>query len=443
MDNLIHPTNDQISGTWVSARPSEQTKPRQSIPSSLTDKIDGLSKENKYKEFTKIKAKITKLKMSEYVLKKICYIFKNIFPLGKIRKTLANLQQKRQFYQQYESRLLKDLFVKLKINDISVGKEIGKGFFKTACLIKDEQGKIQSVFNNSKKENPTCISEKRLNERMYVMARRTEDIVPTIAGHRDKQEFLKSEIEPVKVIRERLSKIDPKKKENIVLPRVFTYRGDTVLVSEYWNKGGLDKYEPSSPQAALKASIDVATGITVLHEKDIIHRDIAARNILKKVETIDGEEQKMHALTDFGRTKFLTKDQNEIKCKDEKNPIRWMAPEEMSGISSKKTDVYAFGMTMLELHLGRKEWDECIRREETMDYAIGIMDSVIHKESGIPKFLYDKLEKSTKFQDLNKELKKIIFDCLKWNPMERLEMHEIKSELELHSQFPHSLHIEA
>ncbi len=342
-----------------------------------------------------------------------------------------------------------------KIGKETTVKEIlGEGSFKTGYLIeineKDEKGKkiksaIKSAFNNIKKENPT-------DKPSYVMAvqkwvRSTQKmstpqdfgVIPGQDKKLTKQGFFKSEIEPVITIREKLRYMDPKDKQNLAVPRAFECYGEIVLVSEFWNGKDLRNYEPSSPQAALKASIDVATGITVLHEKNIIHRDIAARNILRKVETIDGEKQETHGLTDFGRTKFLGGNEK-IPFDDTGSPIRYMAPEEIRDFeASKKTDVYAFGMTMLELHLGRTEWKERIGIGDTQ-YAINIRDSAEHKESGIPDFLYKKLcvdpssDEPTKFQKLDGPLKDIIFTCLQKDPNDRPEMREIKEMLEEYSK---------
>ena len=77
-----------------------------------------------------------------------------------------------------------------------------------------------------------------------------------------------------------------------------------------------------------------ACGIGYMHEKKLLHRDIAARNCL-----YGGGQVK---IADFGLSREGIVYQMEMT---KKVPIRWLAPETLkTGIYSPKTDVFAFGI---------------------------------------------------------------------------------------------------
>lgn len=104
----------------------------------------------------------------------------------------------------------------------------------------------------------------------------------------------------------------------------------------------------------IKVAIGVAEGLHYLHSdchRRIIHRDITASNILL---TEDFEPQ----ISDFGLAKWLPENWVNHVVSPIEGTFGYMAPEYfMHGIIDEKTDVFAFGVLLLELITGRRAVD--------------------------------------------------------------------------------------
>ncbi|KAJ7973397.1 Kinase family protein [Quillaja saponaria] len=103
-----------------------------------------------------------------------------------------------------------------------------------------------------------------------------------------------------------------------------------------------------------KISLGTADGLLYLHEschRRIIHRDIKADNILL---TEDCEPQ----ICDFGLAKWLPEQWTHHNVSKFEGTFGYFAPEYfMHGIVDEKTDVYSFGVLLLELISGRPAVD--------------------------------------------------------------------------------------
>lgn len=139
----------------------------------------------------------------------------------------------------------------------------------------------------------------------------------------------------------------------------YCVEGGMHLVLEYSHLGSLASLLHGSKgklnwSVRYKIALGIAEGLLYLHfgcQRRIIHRDIKAANILL---TNDFEPQ----ICDFGLAKWLPdKWTHHIVLKFE-GTFGYLAPEfMMHGIVDEKTDVFAFGVLLLELITGRRALD--------------------------------------------------------------------------------------
>ncbi|XP_073294859.1 serine/threonine-protein kinase STY46-like isoform X3 [Primulina huaijiensis] len=96
--------------------------------------------------------------------------------------------------------------------------------------------------------------------------------------------------------------------------------------------------------ALLKVAIEVSTGMTYLHQNNIIHRDLKAANLLM-------DENEAVKIADFGIARV--QHQSGIMTA-ETGTYRWMAPEVIEHKPySHKADVFSFGVVLWELLTGK------------------------------------------------------------------------------------------
>lgn len=134
---------------------------------------------------------------------------------------------------------------------------------------------------------------------------------------------------------------------------------DLYLVMEFVENGSvLEWFKFKGKNTLLKDKIDIlisaAKGLVYIHSLNLIHGDIAARNIL-----IDSTGKAK--ITDFGYASWAIKNNYKIDLKQEKNekagikddiklPVLWSSPEVLlKSEFSKSSDVWSFGITCYEI----------------------------------------------------------------------------------------------
>ncbi|XP_027923818.1 receptor-like cytosolic serine/threonine-protein kinase RBK2 [Vigna unguiculata] len=139
----------------------------------------------------------------------------------------------------------------------------------------------------------------------------------------------------------------------------YGVEGGMHLVLELSEKGCLASVLNGSKEklpwsVRQKIALGTAKGILYLHEgcqRRIIHRDIKASNILL---TEDFEPQ----ICDFGLAKWLPENWTHHSVSKIEGTFGYLAPEYLlHGIVDEKTDVFAFGVVLLELVTGRRALD--------------------------------------------------------------------------------------
>jgi len=125
------------------------------------------------------------------------------------------------------------------------------------------------------------------------------------------------------------------------------------LISPWVSYGSVFPYLEQHPKAdRLELLVGVAHGVSYLHERGIVHGDLRAGNIL----VLDSG---VPCLSDFGLSRSL-KVEDMSTTSELAGCLRWMSPELLVDhvIASSSSDVWAFGMTVLEIMSGNRPYHE-------------------------------------------------------------------------------------
>ncbi|KAK5775657.1 receptor-like cytosolic serine/threonine-protein kinase RBK1 [Gossypium arboreum] len=129
-----------------------------------------------------------------------------------------------------------------------------------------------------------------------------------------------------------------------------------------------------------KVATGIAEGLKYLHHdcpRRIIHRDITASNILLT------EDYEAH-ISDFGLAKWLPENWHQHVVHPIEGTFGYLAPEYfMHGIVDEKTDVFAFGVLLLEILTGRRAVD--LSRQSLMIWGKPLLESNQVKELVDPR----------------------------------------------------------
>eukprot|EP00035_Acanthoeca_spectabilis_P025000 m.456359 g.456359 ORF g.456359 m.456359 type:complete len:648 (-) comp21045_c0_seq1:130-2073(-) len=117
-------------------------------------------------------------------------------------------------------------------------------------------------------------------------------------------------------------------------------------IKDYIHKRGYSHTNPLPWPTLLAFVSDTCSGMRYLAERNVIHRDIAARNMLLHIET---RAKFVCKVADFGLSKVVAQ-QRFLDSDALPIPTRWTAPEALlGGLWSEKSDVWSWGVMVWEL----------------------------------------------------------------------------------------------
>nr|XP_043629871.1 probable serine/threonine-protein kinase PBL9 [Erigeron canadensis] len=209
------------------------------------------------------------------------------------------------------------------------------------------------------------------------------------------------------------------------------HRNEKILVYEYMSNGTLEDHlyklgNPLSWLQRLKICIGAGRGLHYLHtgtgiESGVIHRDIKSSNILL-------HESWTAKIADFGLSKIGPTNQPKTYVNTLiKGTFGYLDPDYYAtGKLTRKSDVYAFGVVMLELLCRRRALDRSLD-EEQMNLARWVLESI--KERNL-KHIVDYDIRGEIAPKCLKEFVQIAERCLHTNTKQRLTMAQVLFSLE-------------
>ncbi|ELP92884.1 protein serine/threonine kinase, putative [Entamoeba invadens IP1] len=190
------------------------------------------------------------------------------------------------------------------------------------------------------------------------------------------------------------------------------------IVTEFAQYGSLSdlikvkKGEDIEMKMRIKLMLDTARGILYLHNNGVLHRDIKPDNTL--VVSLSFNDKVNAKLTDFGTSRNINSLCNTLMYTKSIGTPKYMAPE-ITNVEkyTLAADVYSLAVTMLECFSWTDPFDE-----KMFLYSWDITNLISKGQR--PKINIE-----------NGEIKKLIEDCWKQQPNERILMNEVVQRLQI------------
>ncbi|XP_034926704.1 leucine-rich repeat receptor protein kinase HPCA1 isoform X2 [Populus alba] len=206
-------------------------------------------------------------------------------------------------------------------------------------------------------------------------------------------------------------------------------RGEQMLIYEFVRNGSLrDSLSGSSGiwldwRRRLKVALGAARGLAYLHElvnPRIIHRDVKSANILLD-ECLNAK------VADFGLSKPMDNSELILASTQVKGTMGYIDPEyQKTLLLTEKSDVYGFGVVLLELVSGRKPL-------ERGKYLVAEVSSSLDRKKDLYN-LHELLDPSIRLDTMPKGLDKMVdlaMKCVQEKGRDRPTMGEVVKEIEI------------
>ncbi|GKE00082.1 G-type lectin S-receptor-like serine/threonine-protein kinase SD2-5, partial [Tanacetum coccineum] len=218
---------------------------------------------------------------------------------------------------------------------------------------------------------------------------------------------------------------------NLVRLRGFcASKSQRLLVYEFMSKGSLDQWIYHGDREHVlewhcrkKIILEIAKGLAYLHEEcrhKIIHLDIKPQNIL-----LDNDFNAK--VSDFGLSKLIDRNQSQVMTTMRGTP-GYLAPEWLGSIITEKVDVYSFGIVLLEILCGRKNFDRS--QPEEKSHLLTVFQSCW--EQGTLLDMVDRYSEEMQAQGIEVvEMMKLASWCLQTDFTRRPSMSTVENVLEV------------
>lgn len=204
---------------------------------------------------------------------------------------------------------------------------------------------------------------------------------------------------------------------------------ERLFVFEYMSNGNLRECldakngkEPLSWATRVHVALGAARGLEYLHEAAaprILHRDVKSTNILL-------DDNYKPKITDLGMAKYLMAD-DRPSCSS--SPARmlgtfgYFAPEyAIVGKASLKSDVFSFGVVILELITGRQPIQKSAKGDESL---VIWATARLHDSKLVVTEIPDPFLKGSFPEEEMQIMAHLARECLQWDPDSRPSMTEI------------------
>ncbi|KAK9073639.1 hypothetical protein SSX86_006233 [Deinandra increscens subsp. villosa] len=202
-----------------------------------------------------------------------------------------------------------------------------------------------------------------------------------------------------------------------------------LLVYEYMQKGSLENHlfkkgvEPLTWSTRVKIATGAAQGLAFLHttEKTVIYRDFKSANIL-----LDGDFNAK--LSDFGLAKLGPANGESHVSTGVVGTYGYAAPEYIAtGHLYVKSDVYGFGVVLLEMITGLRVHDT--NRPGSQHNLVEWTRSMLPDKRKLRKIIDPRLENDYPSKGVTKAAE-LILSCLEADPKSRPSMEEVVVSLQ-------------
>ncbi|KAH1081884.1 hypothetical protein J1N35_021645 [Gossypium stocksii] len=217
---------------------------------------------------------------------------------------------------------------------------------------------------------------------------------------------------------------------NIVTLLGFCFeRSKRALIYEFMPKGSLDKFIYSQGSdnrnrqlewiTLYDIALGIARGLEYLHQgcnTRILHFDIKPHNILL-------DENFCPKISDFGLSKLCERKESVVSMTGARGTAGYIAPEvffrNLGGVSH-KSDVYSYGMMVLEMVGGRKNINVEVSQTSEIYFP-----SWIYKHLDQSMNLNSNEERTKEEEEITKKLIAVSLWCIQTNPLDRPPMAKV------------------